>query len=230
MSISIKELPKEDLPRERLARLGAGALSNEELLSIIFRTGTKGEPVYNLSKSVLKCFSDITELKNSSINSLKKIKGLGDVKIITLLASLELGRRVYDSNKVKDKIKIKNSLDAYRYFAKYIIYSKQENLLAVYLDTHKQYISHKIIFKGTINQSVVSTREILREALAENATSIIIMHNHPSGNVTPSRFDDEVTKVMIDAGNTMGIVVLDHLIVAMGDYYSYDEKGRLKYE
>ncbi len=230
MTVSLKCLPKEDLPRERLTRLGAEALSNEELLSIIFRTGAKGEPVYNLSKAVLSEFDDIAELKDVSINKLKKIKGLGDVKIITLLASLELGKRVFDTNRVKDKIKVLNSVDAYRFFAKYIVDLKQENLLAIYLDTRKQYISHKIIFKGTINQSVISAREIFIEALFVNAASIIIMHNHPSGNVSPSRYDDEATKVVIDAGNTIGIPVLDHLIVARGNYYSYDEEGRIKYE
>jgi DNA repair protein RadC len=208
-----KDLPKEELPRERLLLYGSNNLSNEELLSIIIRTGTKNLSVKQLANNILKSINSISDLKDMSISSLTKIKGLGEVKSITLLAALELGKRVYDNNKITPKLKILNALDAYRYFNKYIVYSKQENLLVIYLDNQKQYITHKIVFKGTINQSIIHPREIFKEAYLTSSSSIIIMHNHPSGDLTPSNSDDNTTRSIASVGEIMGIRLLDHLIV-----------------
>lgn len=226
----LKDLPKEDLPRERLISLGAKSLSNEELISIILRTGTKGESVKSLSEKILKEFKDITDLKDLSVGRLKKLKGLGTVKSVTLLAALELGRRVYDTPSVNQTLKVASSIDAYRYFAKYICHEKQENFLVIYLDSQKKYLSHKILFKGTLNSSIVHPREIFKEAFLESAAGIILMHNHPSGLLTPSPEDDLSTRSIIEAGNIMGIQVLDHIIVSATDYYSYLEEGKIAYE
>jgi DNA repair protein RadC len=230
MATLLKDLPKEELPRERMMTYGVEALSNEELLSIILRTGTRGESVRELSSKILREYKDIHKLKSASVSKLKSIKGLGNVKSITLLASLELGRRVYESDDVKMDIKISNSVDAFRYFAKYIKDEGQENFLVVYLNNQKKYITHKILFKGTINSSIVHPREVFKEALLEGATGVILMHNHPGGSLVPSRSDDETTVALIDAGIIMGVQVLDHLIVNRDDYYSYLESGRIKYE
>lgn len=230
MSTLLKDIPREELPRERLLTYGKEALSNEELLSIILRTGTKGESVKTLSSNILKSCSSIQDLKNFTINKLKTIKGLGSVKSITLLASLELGRRVYETSDTYNNTKINCSLDIYRYFAKYITEEKQENFLVVYLDTKSKCISHKILFKGTINMSIVHPREVFKTALLENASAVVLLHNHPSGDTTPSEADNEVTKNMIEVGNIMGIKVLDHLIVSRNDYYSYLEEGKITHE
>lgn len=225
----LKDLPKTELPRERLITYGPSSLSNSELLSILFRTGTKGKSVKDLSENVLTSCKDITKLKDFSINKLKTIKGLGTVKSVTLLAALELGKRVYSNREPVEHQKIYTSLDAFRYFGKYITDKKQEQLLAIYLDIKRHFISKKIIFTGTINSSTVHPREVFKNALLENAFYIIIMHNHPSGDLTPSYEDDETTRIFAEVGNTIGIKLLDHLIVSESDYYSYIEDGRLQY-
>lgn len=230
MSLLLKELPVCELPRERLLSHGVESLSNVELLSIILRTGTQGESVKVLSERILEDCENISDLKDISLNKLKEIRGLGNVKSITLKAALELGRRVYEPANIIQNAKILNSTDAFRYFAKYIAHEKQENFLAIYIDTQKRYLSHKIIFKGTLNQSIIHPREVFKYALLESASAIIIMHNHPSGELHPSPEDDEVTRILIDSGNMMGIPIIDHLIVSPSDYYSYVESGKIRHE
>lgn len=230
LSIMLKDLPKEDLPRERLLTYGAKNLTNEELIAIVLRTGTMNTSVKDLATMILSSCGDITNLKYMTIKKMSEIKGLGTVKGATLLAALELGRRVYEENKLSPNIRVHNSLDAFRYFAKYIINDKQENFLVIYLDSQKQYINYKILFKGTLNQSLVHPREIFKEGFLESASAIIVMHNHPSGVLTPSRADDEFTSQLVRVGNIMGMQVLDHIIVGGGNYYSYIEEGRIKYE
>ena len=226
----LRDLPKEEMPRERLLKYGEKNLSNEELIAIILRTGTKSISSKELASIILSNTKEISDLRNINVNKLKRIKGLGETKIITLIAALELGRRVYDEHRVKSKIKIRNSIDAFRYFSKYIMDDDQENLLAIYLDNHKQYISHNIMFKGSKKESVVSPQEIFKKAIEENASGIIIMHNHPSGIVLPSKSDDETTKAVAEVGNVVGIPLIDHIIVGNNRYFSYIEEGKLVYE
>ena len=226
----LRDLPKEEMPRERLLKYGEKSLSNEELIAIILRTGIKNKSAKDLAGHILSSVKEINELRNIKINKLKEIKGLGDTKIITLIAALELGRRVYDDNSIKNKVKVRNSIDAFRYFSKYIIDDYQENLLAVFVDNHKQYISHSLLFKGSKKESVVSPQEIFKKAIEENASGVIIMHNHPSGIVLPSKSDDETTKAVADVGNIVGIPLIDHIIVGNNRYFSYVEEGKLVYE
>ncbi len=226
----LKELPKSDLPRERLLQYGAENLSNEELISIILRTGTKGCSVKELSSNILKDCEEIGQMKDLTVNKLKEIKGLKEVKAITLIAALELGKRVYREDAPANRMKIKNSKEAYENFSQYIARENQENLMVVYLDNQNKYIAHKVLFKGTLNASLVHPREVFKYALLENAASIIVMHNHPSGNTTPSASDDDTTRNLVETGAIMGIKVLDHLIVSCEGYYSYIEEGRLQYE
>ena len=226
----LRDLPKEEMPRERLLKYGEKSLSNEELIAIILRTGIKNKSAKDLAGYLLSSVKEINELRNIKINKLKEIKGLGDTKIITLIAALELGRRVYDNNSIKAKLKVRNSIDAFRYFSKYIIDDYQENLLAVFVDNHKQYISHSVLFKGSKKESVVSPQEIFKKAIEENASGVIIMHNHPSGIVLPSKSDDETTKAVADVGNVVGIPLIDHIIVGNNRYFSYVEEGKLVYE
>ncbi len=230
MTTLLKDLPKENLPRERLVSYGPESLSNEELISIILRTGTKGHSVKDLSNEILASTKTLADLKNLTINKLKLIRGLGEVKSITLIAALELGKRVFLMEEVPEKLKINCSVDAYRYFAHLINDKKQEHFLAIYLDCHSICISKRIVFTGTINESIVHPREVFRGAIEESATSIILMHNHPSGDTTPSKADDLTTKNFLETGVTIGIKVVDHIIVGKDNYYSYLEEGRIKYE
>ena len=227
--MSIKDLPKDDLPRERLIKHGAKNLSDEELLAIILRTGTKDIDVKLLSQEILKTYNGVKNLRYLTINKATNIKGLGLVKAVTLLASLELGKRVYSEHTITNKLKVNNASIAYKYFSKLISLEKQENFLVIYLDNQKKLIKYKILFIGTINESIVHPREVFKEAFLESASSIILMHNHPSGNVFPSKADDEITSTFAQIGELMGIKVLDHIIVSSNSYYSYIESERLKY-
>ena len=227
--MSIKDLPNDILPRERLIKYGAKNLSDEELLAIVFRTGTKNTNVKTLAQNVLKTYGDVKNLKYLTINKATKINGLGKVKAVTLLASLELGKRVYEDNTITNRLKVVNAEIAFNYFSRVISLEKQENFLVIFLDNQKKLIKYKVMFIGTINESIVHPREIFKEAFLESASAIILMHNHPSGGTYPSRSDDEVTRRLAQIGELMGIKVLDHIIVSRQEYYSYVENGRLKY-
>ncbi len=226
-SVLIKDIPEEDRPRERFLKYGALSLSNEELLSLILHTGTINMSVKELSGSIIKKYGNIRGIKNATVNSLSEIKGVSQTKSISILAALELGKRVYESDILEPNIKILNSLDAYKYFSKYIKSEDRENFLVIFLNNQQRYITHKILFKGTINSSEIHERDIVKQALLEDSNKIIIMHNHPSGTITPSKSDDEVTRRVALASSLLSIELLDHIIVGNCDYYSYVEEGRL---
>ena len=228
--MKLKDLPKEQLPRERLIKYGKESLSDVELLAIILRSGTKDINVKTLAENLIIKYGSITNLKDLTINKAMEIKGLGLVKAVSLLASLELGKRVYEQKIPDKRFKIKNADDCYKYFSKIIENEKQENFLTIFLDNKNNVISYKIIFKGTINQSIVHPREVFKQAFLESSSSLIIMHNHPSGDSSPSKADDEVTTNFASIGEIMGIKLLDHIIIGNNCYYSYIESGRLLYE
>ncbi len=218
----IKDIIKSERPRERLLEVGEKSLSNEELLSIILKTGTKNISVKDLSRKILNEIKDISNLKDMTYNKLIKIKGIGTVKAIEILASLELGRRVYYKN-VKQKVKLNNTTLVFEQFKNLFINETQENFYALYLNTKTELISYKLLFKGTINTSVVHPREIFKYAFLESASSIIVIHNHPSNNTTPSKEDIELTNKLFEIGNIMAIPVIDHIIIGIDNYYSFYE-------
>ncbi len=223
----IKDIIKSERPRERLLEVGEKSLSNEELLSIILKTGTKNISVKDLSRKILNEIKDISNLKDMTYNKLIKIKGIGTVKAIEILASLELGRRVYYRN-VKQKIKLNNTTLVFEHFKNLFIDETQENFYALYLNTKTELISYKLLFKGTINTSVVHPREIFKYAFLESANSIIVIHNHPSNNTTPSKEDIELTNKLFEIGNIMAIPVIDHIIIGIDNYYSFYENMHKK--
>lgn len=218
----IKDIIKSERPRERLLEVGEKSLSNEELLSIILKTGTKNISVKDLSRKILNEIKDISNLKDMTYNKLIKIKGIGTVKAIEILASLELGRRVYYKN-VKQKVKLNNTTLVFEQFKNLFINETQENFYVLYLNTKTELISYKLLFKGTINTSVVHPREIFKYAFLESASSIIVIHNHPSNNTTPSKEDIELTNKLFEIGNIMAIPVIDHIIIGIDNYYSFYE-------
>ena len=222
-NIKMLEIMESERPRERFIKYGASSLSNEEILAIILKTGCKEYSVMDLSKIIISSLNNIEDLRNIKINTLTRIKGVGKVKAISLLAALELGKRVYYE---KDKINIvlNNSSKIYDYFKDLVINETQENFYAIYLDSKSKLISYKLLFKGTINYSCVHPREIFKNAVLESAYSIIVFHNHPSGDPTPSLEDKKTTKVLREAGNIIGIPVVDHLIFGNNKYYSFYEE------
>ena len=213
----IKDIPKEERPRERAIKYGVGNLSNEELISIILKTGTKNISVKDLSSKILSSIKKISDLKDMTLNSLTKINGIGTVKAIELLVSLELGKRVYYVVN-KDKIKLNNSKIIYEYFKDIFMGETQENFYAIYLDSKSKLLSYKLLFRGTLNTSCVHPREVFKYAFLESAYSIIVMHNHPSGDSTPSPQDEEVTSSLFKIGSLVGIPVVDHIVFGKDNY------------
>ena len=223
-NILIKDIPKSERPRERLIRFGAKNLSNEELISIILKTGTKESSVKELSTNILAKYRDISNLKDLEINSLTSIKGIGKVKAIELIAAIELGRRVYLDKNIEET-KIRGSEDVFNYFNDLLKDKKQEHFYALYLDNKKKVISKKLLYVGTINGSVAHPREIFNMAYLVSASFIICVHNHPSGDPSPSKEDVVFTNNLIEIGKLNNIPILDHIVIGNNCYYSFFEEG-----
>lgn len=222
--MKLKALPKNELPRERLIQYGASNLSNEELLSIVFRTGIKNISVKEVSNNVLTSIDSIQDLAHISINELANIKGVGIVKAVTLLASLELGKRVY-SKGIENNILLNNTLLVHDTFKSLFKSLLQEKFVAIYLNTKKELVGYDILFVGTIDSTSFHPREVLRGALKRSASAIIVMHNHPSGSVVPSNNDILLTKQLKSSCDVMGIPLIDHLITNGSNYYSFFDNG-----
>ncbi len=223
----IKEMAELEKPRERLVNFGKENLSNEELIAIVLRTGTKDVSAKLLATKILGKFKYICELQNANINNLSDIKGMGKIKSIELIAAIELGRRVYATvpniyNKYENANKI------YDGFKDVIMNKKQENFYTLYFDTKQNLIDYKLLFKGTLNITTVHPREIFREAFLLNAASFVIIHNHPSGDPLPSVPDIEITNQIEKISKIMGINFLDHIIFGNKKYFSFYEESRNK--
>ncbi len=221
--MKINELIKEEKPREKLKILGVKYLSDSELLSIILRTGNKNESVNELSSRVLKEIGGVKYLKDMTINSLCKINGIKLSKASIILASFELARRCLE---VKDTLKLNDPLKIYEYIRSDYINIVQEKFTILLFDNKFNLINKKELYLGTDKGINISPREIFREALKESATKIVLVHNHPSGDVTPSKKDSEVTKLITDAGKLMDIEVIDHLIIGNNNYFSYKSNSK----
>lgn len=217
----VKELPKSERPRERLLEMGVSCLSNEELLSILLKTGTISKNVKEVSSDVLTTFQGIHGLKTASIENLKKIKGIGEVKAIELLAAIEFGRRIFLVKSEQTKKRMVNAKTIWEE-TRYLFYGKkQENLYCLYFNHKQELIGKKLLFIGTINRIIVHPREVFKEAYLLSASSIVCIHNHPSGDVTPSKEDIKFTRSLVEIGKIQGIPLIDHLIVSDDHYYSF---------
>ena len=214
------------LPRERLAKEGVEALSNQELLAILLRTGTRQASVFEIAQKVLSNLSSLTDLKKMTLQELQSLSGIGRVKAIELQAMIELGHRIH-KHETLEMESILSSQKLAKKMQQELGHKKQEHLVALYLNTQNQIIHQQIIFIGSATRSIAEPREILHYAIKHMATSLILVHNHPSGAVAPSRNDDHVTKLVKEACELMGIVLLDHLIVSHSSYFSYREKTDL---
>ena len=214
------------LPRERLAKEGVEALSNQELLAILLRTGTRQASVFEIAQKVLNNLSSLTDLKKMTLQELQSLSGIGRVKAIELQAMIELGHRIH-KHETLEMESILSSQKLAKKMQQELGHKKQEHLVALYLNTQNQIIHQQPIFIGSATRSIAEPREILHYAIKHMATSLILVHNHPSGAVAPSRNDDHVTKLVKEACDLMGIVLLDHLIVSHTSYFSYREKTDL---
>ena len=228
--VMIREIPREERPRERLVKYGAKNLSTEDLIAIILKTGTKEYSSKYLAGEVLKLVKEVPDLKRVTLSKLIKINGIGAVKAIELVAAIELGRRVYEDKPVINNIKITNAEKIYDYFKSDLSNQSQEYFYAVYLDSAKKIIDKKMLFKGTLNKSLVHPREIFKEAYLSSAASIICVHNHPSGLVIPSEEDINITSSLVKIGLLQGIPIVDHIIIGNNNYFSFYENDMLKYK
>lgn len=221
----LKEIPKIDRPRERLINFGAESLSNEELLSILLKTGTKDVSVKELASTILNKIGEINKLSEMNYHVLSSIQGVGSAKACTLLAVVELSKRITRKNASLNNVIIKSADIAFDYFQYIFKDQKQEYFYVIYLDNKKRVIENKLLFKGTLNQSIVHPREVFKSACILSASSIICVHNHPSGNVEPSKEDINLTKRLSEIGILMGIKVVDHLIISDDKYFSFLENN-----
>jgi DNA repair protein RadC len=225
-AIMIKDVPKADRPRERMLNLGANHLSNQELLAIILGSGTKEESVMELANRLLVHFEGLKLLQDATIEELTAIKGIGTAKGVLILSALEIGKRL-NQYKPIERYVIRSPEDGADYIMEELRNLNQEHFVVLFLNTKNQIIHRQTIFIGSLNASIVHPREVFREAVKRSAASIIVAHNHPSGDPTPSQEDIHVTKRLAESGKMIGIELLDHLIIGDRKFVSLKEKGYL---
>ncbi|WP_435989999.1 RadC family protein [Rossellomorea sp. LjRoot5] len=224
--LMIRDFPQDERPRERMIQSGAASLSNQELLAILLRTGTKSESVLQLSNRLLNQFDGLNLLKDASLEEITKTKGIGLAKAVQIMAAVEFGRRI-SNLAFDDRYSIRSPEDGANYVMNDMRFLAQEHFVCLYLNTKNQVLHKQTIFIGSLNASIVHPREVFKEAFRRSAASIICIHNHPSGDPTPSREDIEVTKRLVECGRIIGIDILDHLIIGEKKFISLKEKGYL---
>lgn len=223
MSYLIKDLPELEKPREKFKKYGLAYLSDEDLMAIVLRCGTKNVSVKDLAIKIKK---EIPDLNKMTLENLKQIDGVKEIKAMTLLAAIELGKRsTYQT--IEKKIALNNAQKIYAYFKNKIAYLEQEHLIAIFLDAKNNLLCYKTIFIGTANMSITHPREIFKEAMKNAAVSLIIIHNHPSGDITPSKADKLFTSQIYTTGKIVGIPLLDHIIIGKNNYYSFYDNGEI---
>jgi DNA repair protein RadC len=221
---TIHDLPPAERPRERLRDAGPGNLSTAELLAILLRTGTKHENVLHLASRLLARFGGLPGLARASFSELCEIHGLGEAKAAQLKAGLELGRRLLASQPEERPV-VKSPTDVFHLLAGEMSFLDQEQLRVVLLNTRNQVIAMPEVYRGNVNSIVVRAGELFREAIRANCPALILVHNHPSGDPTPSPEDVQVTRQMVEAGKLLDIEVLDHVVLAGQRYLSLRERG-----
>ncbi|MDW0112378.1 RadC family protein [Sporosarcina saromensis] len=220
----IRDVHIADRPRERLIRQGAASLSNQELVAILLRTGTREESVLMLANRILKTFDKIQDLRDATVEEMMAVKGIGQAKAVQILAAVEIGKRLYQKHS-EGRYVIRSPEDAAAYLMTDMSSLLQEHFVVLFLNVKNEVLHKQTIFIGSLNSSIVHPREIYREAVKRSAASIIAAHNHPSGNPAPSPEDIEVTKRLVEAGSIIGIDLLDHVIIGDHKFISLKEKG-----
>ncbi len=221
----ITDLPSADRPRERLAEVGAGSLSTGELLAILLRVGAKGENAVRLAERMLSQLGGLAGLHRASYNDLCNVKGIGPAKAAQLKAALELGERIARSGPVERRV-ISSPADAANLVMYELSALDQEYLYVIHLDTRNRVLGPPLeVYHGSLNTSLIRVGEVFREAVKVNAAGIIVVHNHPSGDPSPSPEDVAVTRVLVEAGKLLDIDVLDHLVIGQHRFVSLKERG-----
>jgi DNA repair protein RadC len=224
--LMIKELPADERPREKMKERGAQALGNSELLAILLRTGTAAESALRLAENLLDRAGGLAGLGHATLEEVEQVRGIGEAKAVTLLAALELGRRV-DSLAPLDRTAVRTPDDVAALLLPRFRYESRESFVAVLLSTKNHVLKTPVISVGSLNASIVHPRELFREAINASAAAVIVAHNHPSGDPTPSPEDVSLTRKLVEAGKILDIPVLDHVVLGDGKYVSFKEKGIL---
>ncbi len=220
-------MPEEDRPYEKCLRLGAEYLTDSELLAVLLRTGTKGSPSVEMAEEVLQLSKDregLLGLHHLSITQLQAVKGIGKVKAIQIKCIGELSKRIATAT-AKKGISFQHPASIADYYMEQLRHEEQELLICMMLDTKNRLLGDEMIFKGTVNSSLANPREIFLSAISYHAVGILLVHNHPSGDCTPSQADADFTQRIKEAGDLLGIPLLDHIIIGDCKYLSFREQG-----
>jgi DNA repair protein RadC len=223
---AIKNWPEDERPREKLFKAGEHTLSNTELLAILLRSGVKGQSAIDLSRKILFKFKTLRNMSHTDIRDWKEFKGLGQAKIAQIRAAIEIGRRLSTESK-KSKSKIKSSRDIADLFMGRMRDLKKEVFKVLFLNNRNQIIEIFELTEGTVNQANPIGREIISKALQNFAVALACIHNHPTGDCTPSREDRDFTSALCTVGKLMQIRVIDHIIIGDNTYYSFADRGEI---
>lgn len=222
--MTINKWPLSERPREKLLQIGAKNLSDAELLAIFFRTGIRGKTALDLARDLLQKFSSLKELLNISVNVFCQTPGMGTAKFVLLQAALELGQR-YQEERIKIGEQLNNSAQTKRFLASRLRHHSREVFACLFLDSQNRFIGFEELFHGTLSETNVYPREVVKRSLAHNAAKVILAHNHPSGDPTPSHADHEMTKILKQSLALIDIQVIDHIIVGNLNCWSLAETG-----
>jgi len=226
-TLTVRDLPAADRPRERLIALGAEALSQQELLSCILGRGTSGESVLVASRRLLAAFGSLRGIAEASVEQLTQIRGLGPAKAVQLKAAVELARRLGNGHGGVNP-KVTTSAEAADLLRPHLIDRQKEHFVALLLDNRHRLIRMSPIAVGSLSATVVHPRELFKDAIAASAACVIVAHNHPSGDPTPSKHDVQLTRRLVEAGALLGIEVLDHVIIGREGTVSLSAQGLIR--
>lgn len=221
--LRMHDIPVDDRPTERLLKYGPESLSTAELLAVVLRTGTRKENVVNMCQRIFSEYN-VKQLSQAQISKLMQIYGIGPTKAAQIAAVFELARKL-ERHVDGPKRKIRSPADVYSMLYPGMREQKREKLVVLYLDTKNQVLKEEVVSIGSLNSSIVHPREVFKSALMESSASVIISHNHPSGDPTPSKEDIAITEKLIEGGKILGIDVLDHVIIGDGRYVSLKDEG-----
>ena len=222
--VRIREIPSDERPRERLLHFGADALNSAELLAILLRTGTEKHSAVGLGDYLLSHFNGIRGIAGATIEELSEVNGIGLAKAAQIKAAIEFGRRLVAASP-EERSKIRSPRDVYNLLAPSLRDERREHFVAVLLDTKGGIIRQRTVSVGDLSSSIVHPREVFAEAIRHSAASLIVAHNHPSGDPTPSPEDAAVTRRLVEAGELLGIELLDHIVIGDNRWVSLKEKG-----
>lgn len=216
----IKEMPRTDRPRERIILAGAGSLTNYELLAVLLKTGTSGMGVLEFAEMILRRFGGLSGLDRVTFDQLRQVKGIGEAKAAELIAAIEFGKRIHEATANRESRQIRSAEDVYELVCAKMRSLDHEELWVINVDSKNRVLAIDQLYKGSVNASTIRIAEVFQGAVSRKAMGIILVHNHPSGDPTPSDLDFVVTRNVKEAGRILEIALLDHVVIGAGDYRS----------